>query len=158
MKEPRAVFLELRREGDLTAAEDYLHSLPASAWTLAAMAQLRSLRSGGESEVHKLLQQAESALVYEDYHGHMELFKAYELVLGEGGFEENMLQAHKHLVAAAACDPGTDAILSLARRSANGTAVIDPNPAEAIRWYEEANSRGSAEAAMELKRLKSRIH
>lgn len=151
----RLDFLDLRVRGDLDGAERLLNEAIASGavWARAALAQLYAVQGKGVETVHDLLQSAEQDAEDDDADAHMELFKAYELSLGEEGFEWNQRMAMRHLELVALYHPDPVQKLAIARRYRDGTAVIEPDFQQAEKWYQLAIRDGSDEAVDEWGRL-----
>jgi TPR repeat protein len=87
---------------------------------------------------------------------HLELYRAYDCLLGPGDFEHKIRRALQHLEAGALASPNPIHKLAYARVLRDGNAVLQPDGEAAIKWFRLAAADGSDEAKQELRRLQGR--
>ena len=97
-----------------------------------------------------MVEQAVRTVSDEDATAHWNLYSASELMLGECEPEEMYHRAQRHLEQYARVSGDPKAALAVARRYANGTAVMEANFNSAVDWYYCAIALGSREAKHEL--------
>jgi TPR repeat protein len=89
----------------------------------------------------------------DDATAHWNLYAASQLMLGECEPEEKYHRAQHHLELYALSSSAPFAVVTVARRYANGTAVARPDLVKAVDWYFCAVALGDEDAPLELQSL-----
>jgi len=121
-------------------------------------AKVRLARFGDEAGLSQeaaesLIEAAVREAKDDDETVHWNLYSASELLLGGCDPEEKYHRIQRHLEKYAQASGDTHAVLAVARKYANGTAVAAPDKIAAVEWYYCAVALGSKEAKLELHRL-----
>lgn len=121
-------------------------------------AMVRLTRFGDEAGISReradaMVEEVARVVREEDATAHWNLYCASELLLGCCEPEEKYHRIQRHLEQYARVTGDPMATLAVARRYANGTAVMQPDLGCAVDWYYCAIALGSKEATREVQAL-----
>jgi hypothetical protein len=101
-------------------------------------------------EADRMVEKALAQVSDHDATAHWNLYSASELLLGSCEPEEKYHRIQRHLEQYVRASGDPHAALAVARRYANGTAVLAPDVELAVDWYYCAIALGSKEAKLDV--------
>jgi TPR repeat protein len=144
----------LAKAGDRQKAYDVL-SEAAAAGRIDALVRLARMQfmNAEYVEADETIRKAALRVRDSDFETHWQLHLAYTLGVGELDTEERWRLAFEHLTIAAALEQHEMLLLAVAYHYEQGLNGVQPDLAEAEKWFARAADMGSSNGAAAYKRL-----
>jgi TPR repeat protein len=152
-----ARYLVASGNGDRVAEEQLIQRglNEGAPWAMAVSAQRNTeVSDGNDIEAVNLVRKAANCVVDGDWFSHLQLFFCFEMGIGCRTLTANLRAAQRHLLRAAKWAPHAEPAMMAGRRFEGGNLVVEPNLTQALRWYQVAAKRGSAEGEADAHRLR----